>query len=360
MLTGGNGRYLEVGQVQYYKFNVGPGVENITANVSLANDANNNVGAYLISPDGDTLGYGQNSFNGTNGLSLTAYTLNPAPGTWTLIVEFMGPVVGNEISDPFTGNIRFNQASASASGLPNNVAVKLAAGTPVTVPVTITNTGAAPEDFFIDARLDTTTGLVLAPQFGTSDTVTLPMMVFEPYWFVPTETSSLSLSQTSTLPAMFDFEPGPGDPLIASASFGAEQLCADTASASYNPPGNAVTAGFWFAEPTECGPYSAAAPTGSATISMTANAKPFDPAVASPTGDLWLGSTDPASFATFSPLVLAPGQTSTINVTITPSGASGTVVRGALYVDDFVSAVPPYGQLSGDELAAIPYAYTIK
>ena len=32
----------------------------------------------------------------------------------------------------------------------------LAAGTPVTVPVTITNNGAAPEDFFADARLAAT------------------------------------------------------------------------------------------------------------------------------------------------------------------------------------------------------------
>jgi hypothetical protein len=47
-------------------------------------------------------------------------------------------------------------------------------------------------------------------------------------------------------------------------------------------------------------------------------------------------------------------------VTITPAGASGTVVNGNLYVDDSASAVPPYGQTSGDEMAAIPYEYTIK
>jgi len=47
-------------------------------------------------------------------------------------------------------------------------------------------------------------------------------------------------------------------------------------------------------------------------------------------------------------------------VTITPSGASGTTVHGALYVDDYVSGVPPYGQFTGDELASLPYAYTIR
>jgi hypothetical protein len=36
------------------------------------------------------------------------------------------------------------------------------------------------------------------------------------------------------------------------------------------------------------------------------------------------------------------------------------VVSGDLYVDDFVGDIPPYGQEAGDELAAIPYTYTIK
>ena len=78
------------------------------------------------------------------------------------------------------------------------------------------------------------------------------------------------------------------------------------------------------------------------------------------TGDIELASINPAT--TFSPIVINPGRPATVNVTITPSAASGTVVSGNLYVDDFDSNVPPpvTSQQSGDEVAALPYAYTIK
>ena len=90
---------------------------------------------------------------------------------------------------------------------------------------------------------------------------------------------------------------------------------------------------------------------------MSAVTKAFDTAVTSATGDLWAVSTNPA--ASFSPVTINPGQSATIDVTITPNAAAGTVVSGDLYVDDFASGVPPYGQLTGDELVALPYEYTV-
>ncbi len=359
VLTGGNGRPPGEGQVAYYEFHVGNGTRNITANVSLTNDAGNPVGAYLISPDGATLGYGQNSLNGTQGTSLTAYTLHPVAGTWTLIVEFAEPVAGDEISQPFTGDIQFDKVSASASGLPATASTVLAAGSPVTVPVTITNNGAAPEEFFVDPRLNATTNLPLATQFGTTDTgLTLPLTGNPPFYLVPTQTSSVSVAATASLPVMFDFGPFAGDPDLASSGAGTGPLCTTTPSASYKPPGGTAAAGLWFAAPDECGPYSGPAPAGTVNMTMVATTKAFDSAVTSNTSDAWLIAANPA--ATFSPVILNPGQTGTINVTITPAGAPGTVISGTLYVDDFVSNVPPYSQTTGDELAALPYTYTIK
>ncbi len=359
-VTGGNGRDLGQGQEAYYEFKVGAHVHNITANVSLTNDAGDPVGSYLISPDGDILGYGQNSLNGTSGTTLTAYTLNPVPGTWTLVIAFAEPVVGDEVSQPYSGDITFNDVSAAAAGLPDRQSHRLAPGASVTVPVTITNNGAAPEDFFVDARLNATESMALASL--TSNSVTLPMTGNFPEWLVPSETSSVSALQSSSLPAMFDWGNAVGDPDIGSASNAPGPLCSDAASAFYSPTGGTVTDGVWFAGPTECGPYAGPAPAGTADISTTVQTKAFDPAVTSAEGDLWLAAENPAVLSTFSPLVLGPGQTGTIDVTITPSGPAGTVVRGNLYVDTASGGIPTavFSQLAGDELAALPYTYTIK
>ncbi len=357
VLTGGNGRGPGEGQEQFYEFNIPAGTQNITANVTLANDAGDQVGAYLISPDGDALGYGQNSQGTIQSLSLTAYTLDPVPGTWTLAVDFAEAVVGNEVSDAFTGNILFNDVSASASGLPESAGTKLKATVPVTVPVTIKNNGAAPEAFFIDPRLTTATDMTLPTQLSPSGTVSLPMTGNPPVWLVPTQTYAVSVAQTASLPSMFDFSPFSGDPDISSHGPGSGPLCSTIETASYAPSGGSVTAGLWSANPTECGPYSQQAPAGTATASMSVETKAFDPAVTSPGGDIWLDSVDPT--APFSPITINPGQSATINVTITPTGPVGTVISGDLYVDNFVNGVSPYGQLTGDELAAIPYEYTI-
>jgi hypothetical protein len=356
-LTGGNGRPNGQGQINYYEFKVPPGQTSILANVSLTNDPADPVGAYLIGPDGAALGFGQNSLGSTALKSLTAYTLNPVPGTWTLIVDFAEPVVGNEISQPFSGNIKFNDVSVTASGLPNSKHTTLKAGTPITVPVTITNTGVAPEAYFVDARLNSTTSISLQNISPPDTSAGYPLPVAGPTaeWIVPTQTSSVKAAAAATLPVVFDFGPNQGDPDIF-APAGAN----NTAAGHYNPTNGTVQNGVWFALPSEIGPYTGPAAPGFVNVTLTATTKAFDPAVTSDTQDLWTSAFDLSVLNTFNPIVINPGQTAVINVTITPSGPSGTVVSGNLYINDFIGGVPPYGETAGDELAALPYTYTIQ
>jgi hypothetical protein len=88
---------------------------------------------------------------------------------------------------------------------------------------------------------------------------------------------------------------------------------------------------------------------------VTANAYtlPFDRAVTSSTGDPQLIAVQ-SSAPTTTPLTLDPGSAGTITVRITPQGAPGEAIHGTLFVNTYD---PVTG--SSDEVASIPYAYTI-
>jgi Subtilase family len=349
VLTGGNGRPPGIGQVSYFEFRVGRGYRSLTANVSLTRDKADDVGSYLIAPDGQALGFGQNEAANRNGLSLTAYSLDPAPGIWTLVVDFSGLVTGDVVSQPFHGDITLDTTKAVAPRLPDSSSRQLKPKVPVTFRVWITNTGAAPEDYFLDARLAESRPVNLLPIYGTA--FLLPLEV-EPEWYVPTQISSISLRAKGTVPIEFDWGPGQGDPdLFGPPSPG------DRAASTY-APGGEVQPGYWVAGPDQFGPYPHGAREAEVWLTLKAIGKPFDPAVTASTGDLWLSSVTPVT--PFEPVTIRPGRSGEIGVTIRPQGAPGTVVRGVLYVNDYLPSVPPLGQSVGDELVAIPYKYKIK
>ena len=59
---------------------------------------------------------------------LSVYATDPVPGRWTLDLDFASPVAGDELADPFTGRIRFNDVGFDRGGLPSSPAVTLASG----------------------------------------------------------------------------------------------------------------------------------------------------------------------------------------------------------------------------------------
>jgi len=364
-VTGGNGRAPISGQEFFYQLDVAAGRPELNATIT-AQDPGNQFGAYLIDPQGEAVAYATNMVPGAtpssppdNEVGAQLHTLNPAPGRWRLAVVFAPVVSGNSLSSPFQVSVNQQAVPASGGGLPNDASTLLTAGQPQTYQVTVKNTGTAPEMFFPDARLPGSAPFTLGAISGATDN--LPDNDNVPVYLVPTNSTQFQAQATTTgsTPLLFESQFVGGDPDLAST-------VGTTASLSFAD--NPIATGEWDVLPVEYGTFGTTGPPPeSVTTSASVVTSPFDPAVSSPTGDLEADSANPAtSLDSFQPITIGPGQTGTIPVTITPSGASGTKVTGTLYLDD--TAYFEFGSIQdalvnypqADEVAALPYEYTIK
>ncbi len=365
-LTGGNGRAASTGQTAYYQVMVPPGLPALNMNVSTPN-ANNSMLAELIDPvTGEAASTASNALLGvgigggfvsTPTLGTQLHVLNPDPGLWTIIVDFYGQVSGTATSQPFTVTLDTAPVAATAAGLPDSPGTVLAAGTPVTVDVKVTNSGSSPEAYFTDGRLDQSTTLDLSSL--TSSSVKVPITGTPPLYLVPSHTTSLTATASSTVPIFFDYFWNFGDPDLISSSPPTSSMATGSFTSSH------VVDGQWGITPFQVGPDGKnGVPPVTVQTSLTATTNAFDPAVTSGTGDIWLGSVQPG--AGVNPVVVMPGQTVTIPVTITPSGPAGSTVSGTLYLSDAslitgAASTNGFPGLSpqGSDVAAFPYTYKI-
>jgi subtilisin family serine protease len=364
-LTGGNGRQVNVGQEFYYELDVGANQPELNASVALADNPNNPFTAFLVGPNGEAQAVAANALpNGganpgiTNVMGAQLHVLDPAQGAWTLVIAFAPTVSGTTLSEPFTVSTNESQVpvSTSSGSLPDSTSTQLVPGKATTVDVDVTNTGPSPEEYFLDGRLSTTTQLPLTSIDGPSTTVPLTIDQNLPEYLVPTDSTGFTQTATTTgtTPIEFDSESPAGDPDL-------ESTAGLTATSTFSA--DPLSQGLWDIAPDVTGAYTTTpAPNEPVTTSMTVTTAAFDPAVSSPTGDLWLESTDyPAASQSLSPVIVGPGQSAQIPVTITPKGAAGSTVSGTLYVDDDDSLLfDSYAEPNGNQVAAIPYAYTIK
>ena len=358
-LTGPNGRDEYPGVVFHYALDVPAGTPEVNAAVNLPGNPNNPYQVELVSPSGDIASFGSSVVNTTAGLAQNrgaqVHVLAPVPGTWSLLVDFAPTVSGTTITTPVTITTDDRARTATAAGLPNSPSVTLKAGKAVTVQVKVKNTGPAPEYFFVDSRLNSTTTYHLKGLNGDDTQAPVEPGANEPLYLVPTHTTQLneSVTTTGTKPLQFDTSWGIGDPDVESST-------GTTASVSYAASGgNHVPQGVWFVVADQVGPFATAPTPEPATASASVNTLAFDPAVTSPTGDLWLQGLDASS--PLSTVAVAPGQTATIPVTIKPTGAH-RVVTGTLYVDDFSNVANQYGFTAlpnASEVTALPYTYTV-
>jgi hypothetical protein len=360
VLTGGNGREFQAGELFNYQINVRGRQPELNATVTLADNPNNVFDAWLINPDGQAQAFAENTIPisdpPTNVLGTQLHVPSPEAGTWTLAVLFAPQVSGMALSEPFT--VTTNQdAIPVQSTLPNARSAKLAGGKANTFNVTVQNNGPDPEVYFLDARLPQSTTESLATTAGTTNTVSEPNSQFNgnpvAVYLVPTHTTSLAESATTTGPRAIEFDSaGPaGDPDLASSS---------GTSAALAFAANPIEQGLWDIAPAEVGPFgNAPGPKETATTSMSVTTAAFDNDVSSPTGDLWQTSANPS--APFNPVVVEPGQSATIPVTITPSAPSGSTVSGTLYVDDASFLLYEFfNGLNGNDVTSVPYTYTVK
>ncbi|MFI9272101.1 S8 family peptidase [Kitasatospora sp. NPDC052896] len=357
-VIGGNGRAGVPAQTLFYQVNVPAGQPALDVRLALGSGATDPFTAYLVSPDGQNPARAGNQvLVGQPGANQTVvstsaarlHVLAPAAGSWTLIVSFSNPVTGSALSTLLDGTVDFAPVVASTTGVPTGGV--LAAGTSHLVSVTVHNDSTAVESYFLDARLDQQTTVPLS-SFTPSSNLTLPLAASapEPQWIVPTGTSQLVATATSTAPVMFDFSPANGEPDLASTADG------DNAYGSYAMPD--LTQGDWDIVPQPAGPSGAGAvPSSVANLGLTAITRAFDPSASSPSGDLWELGLHPN--ASFSPVVVQPGQSTTLYLNITPSGPAGSTVSGDIYLDDASSLSQNGYTPTGDQLVALPYHYTV-
>ncbi len=366
VLTGGNGRSPSTGQSAYYQVPIPAGEPSLAA-VITPPSSQDTFYAELVAPDGmvASMASSSSATDTLDGARLTwrdgaqLHVPSPPAGLWTLVVDFYNRVSGTQLFQPYTVTLSTASPEVSAVALPDSPGTTLPAGQATTVGVSVTNQGTTPEEYFVDARLPTTTTETLVSTSVDAGLVPNPTEPVEPSYLVPSQTSSVSVSARAPAPATFDVGFAYGDPDV-----GADPGVTDQPTATVTAPSGSLSDGLWLVAAGLDGPSGTKGfPAGRIPVTMTATTAAFDPAVSSPTGDLWRTASDPS--AGFAPCVVGPGQTVTIPVTITPDAAPGSVVSGTLYVDTYdpVNALTVTGVAGlipgGSELAALPYSYTV-
>ena len=358
--TGGNGRAGIPGPSETYAFDVPKGRPDLAVSLIVRGDPNQAVYGFLVDPNGEPVNEQTNQTVAADGSvslrsSLQFDHLAPQAGRWHFVFAVFGPIAGTSTSTAYTGQVRYGLSAVSASGLPNSASVKLKAGVPVTAKVTVLNKGATTALFFADGRLAAKADVTLVGT-NTSGYQLAPAPVDPfPAFQLPTETDSFNVKAASDRPINFEVSPFPADHVVDLSFEGDPDVEAGpsglTPSVTVADP--IIAAQTWLALPSQIGPFPTTAPTATVSFTATAHTRPFDDAVSSSTGDPLLASViSPAPPAT--PLAVSPGTSGHILVTVIPTGAARTVVKGVLYVD---TIDPVTG--SSDEVAAIPYTYTI-
>jgi hypothetical protein len=357
-ITGGNARGNAPAETFSYAFDVPKGKRDLDVAVTLGSDPRYLLEGVLVDPRGEVQSAISNETGAGQGRTLQNTVAKPTAGRWRYVLVVESPVPGTALSEDFTGTVRFNRVRVKLSKLPGSVP----RSTPTRATLTVTNQGRTAMVVQTDARLDRVSTQQLAPQFAGS-TLSLPQDVEDlsqlPAYLVPPDTTKLTLSASTTSPAQVEL----GSPLGGIDVFGdltRAQRGETVSTASVSEQRGTVGLGYWFPYVQQIGPFGdGGAPKATSVLTGTVVAKQFDPAVTSSTGDPFLSAVDPTADPG-APLVVAPGTTRTITVTITPAGARGSKVSGVLHLVTTPIGVAHLFNTTGEVVASLPYAYTVR
>jgi hypothetical protein len=366
ILTGGNGRGNPA-QTNTYAFVVPAGLRDLDVSALFA-DTNDGVAAFLLDPEGQAVASSSSVTLDKTGATIittgdvNVYKYAPQAGTWTLVLDWLSPVSGSELSEPFQGDVRFNRVEV-ATDLPAAHLVTLNRMQSYTFRVTVKNAGTSPEAFFLDPRTTRMSTIQLKDQNGSDQDMTLPLapgLTF-PLYEVPSDSGAVVAHLTGTAPVTFDTGMFTGDPDLSplAAPGVTEDQSGDAASVALSTLGE-VTPGLWYLNPSELGPYTTSgAPSVTTSASFDAVTRAFDMTVTPSTGDLW--SEANGITHGFTPVYVLAGHSATMTVKIKPTAPVGSAVTAVVYVDDVYMANELIGleDTGGDELAALPFRYKV-
>jgi hypothetical protein len=324
------------------------------------------------------------------GRKLLTTVMAPMAGQWQYVLMVYTATGGEVVNQPFTGHVDYTAPNIApgGKGLPHANTV-LKKGSTNKYRVVLKNNSHVQQIYFADPRLNRNAHYHLASQVPGNNLqhLSLPTPGVTPQWLVPTQTSALDFSADATVPIGLDTEWAFGDPETFSGPQG------NSASVHVAAPAPGVSNGTWSGDIGEPGPFTDAAPSGTAKANLIATTKAFDFDADSSTGDYWLTSlVQPSADASSArpqigqrgrflkalaaqsritpvatskssavpgcgqgAIVLQPGQKCAITFTVTPAASSGKTVKGHLSIqsfDPFLGTTSP--------LASLPYGYKVK
>ncbi|MCW2539362.1 MAG: Serine protease, in family [Frankiales bacterium] len=362
-----NGRSYSPGQADTYLFAVPAHAPSLNIALSLAGVPANQVVAHLADPSGEPISTVLNQrptgTSTTTDPGLQIVHANPRAGIWQLTLELANPAAALPLHYRLTASL--NRAKVSSHGIPTSTRTVISKQRGSTQQVTIRNNGPAPQTYFIDARTrtDQTFPLVAVQATSPGDpftaSIALPLPSEDvPAWLTPTEASKLTVGASATSPITFDVMPL-DSPTALNAPNNPDTESTTGTSATAVHAATPVASALWAAFPSLIGPTPAAGASGeSVDLQATVTARGFYTGYTSSTGDPLLATVS-ATAPTATPVTIPAGGEAVITLRLKPSAAVGSVQRGTVFVD----SLQPYGALGlagyADEVAALPFAFTV-